>query len=57
MCLLFILATILVILTMIVVTAIAVGGAGFIVVFGDVIVCIFIIAWIIKRLASRKKKG
>ena len=36
-----------------VVTAGAVGAAG-IIVFGDVIVCIVLIVWIIKRLINRK---
>ena len=36
-----------------VVTAGAVGTAG-IIVFGDVIVCIVLIVWIIKRLINRK---
>ena len=32
------------------------GGAVFIVLFGDVIVCILLIVWILKRLIGRKKK-
>ena len=36
--------------------AIAIGGSGFIVVFGDVIVCIFLIVWIIKKLFKKKPK-
>jgi hypothetical protein len=31
------------------------GGAMFTVLFSDVIVCIFIIVWIIKKLANRRK--
>lgn len=34
--------------------AVAVGGAAFIIVFGDVIICIAIIAWIIKRIIKKK---
>ena len=34
--------------------AIAIGGSVFIVVFGDVIVCIFLIVWIIKKLFKKK---
>jgi hypothetical protein len=49
-----ILLLMLVILTVFTVIAIAIGGSAFIVVFGDVIVCIFIIAWIIKKLAKKK---
>ena len=36
--------------------AIAVGGSVFIVVFGDVIICIFLIVWIIKKLFKKKPK-
>ena len=36
--------------------AIAVGGSVFIVVFGDVIVCIFLIVWVIKKLFKKKPK-
>lgn len=36
--------------------AIAIGGSVFIVVFGDVIVCIFLIVWIIKKLFKKKQK-
>ena len=35
---------------------IAIGGSVFIVVFGDVIVCIFLIVWIIKKLFKKKPK-
>lgn len=35
--------------------ALSVGGAAFILVFGDVIVCMAIIIWIVKRLTKRKK--
>ena len=34
----------------------SVGGAAFIIIFGDVIVCVAIIIWILKRLFKRKKK-
>ena len=37
------------------VIAMSVGGAAFILVFGDVIVCMAIIIWIVKRLTKRKK--
>lgn len=37
------------------VIALSVGGAAFILVFGDVIVCMTIIIWIVKRLTKRKK--
>lgn len=35
--------------------ALSVGGAAFILIFGDVIVCMAIIIWIVKRLTKRKK--
>lgn len=38
------------------VIVLATGGAAFIIVFGDVIVCLIFIGLIIKRLFSRKKK-
>lgn len=55
-----ILSTIL-LLTMIVlmvigVTFLVTGGAAFIIVFGDVIVCMIFIGWIIKCLFKRRKK-
>lgn len=42
-------------LTAITIIGISIGGSVFIVVFGDVIVCIAIIIWIIKRLFRKKK--
>ena len=45
-----------IILLAIVVIAVSVGGSIFIVVFGDVIVCIFLIGLIIKHLLKRRKK-
>lgn len=38
------------------VITISVFGAGAIIIFGDVIVCAFIIGWIIKKLFFNKKK-
>lgn len=43
-------------LVFVTVIALSAGGAAFIIIFGDVIVCVIIIAWIIKRLFKRKKK-
>ena len=37
------------------VIALSMGGAAFILAFGDVIVCMAIIIWIVKRLIKRKK--
>lgn len=42
-------------LTAITIIGISIGGSVFIVVFGDVIVCIAIIIWIMKRLFKEKK--
>lgn len=56
MILFLILLLILVILTVFSVFILSVGGAAFIVVFGDVIVCAAIIIWIMKRVFGKKKK-
>lgn len=53
MVLLTILAIIVLLLTLVVVVAITVGGTAAIVIFGDVIVCIFVLGWIIKKLWKR----
>ena len=45
-----------IILLAIVVIAISIGGSMFIIIFGDVIVCIFLIGLIIKHLLKRRKK-
>lgn len=42
-------------LAVITVAAISIGGSAFIVVFGDVIVCMVFIIWIMKHLFTRKK--
>lgn len=34
---------------------IAIGGTAFVIIFGDVIVCIALIVWIIRKLTKRKK--
>lgn len=48
---------VMVLLMLLIVTAIiiAIGGSAFILVFGDLIVCIAIIVWIIKRIRKKKK--
>lgn len=51
-----ILALVLILLVTLTVVSISVIGATGIVLFGDVIVCIFIIGWIIKLLVNRKRK-
>lgn len=55
MILFMILLLILLVLTVLTVLAISAGGAAFIVLFGDVIVCIFIIVWIMSKLIKRRK--
>lgn len=51
-----ILALILVILIVVTVVVVSIVGAGTILIFGDVIVCILIIGWIIYRLFFKKRK-
>lgn len=43
-----------ILLTLITVIAISVGGTAFIILFGDVIVCIFILIWVMKHLFKKK---
>lgn len=43
------------ILTTFIVIGAGIGGALFVVIFGDVIVCIFLIVWCMRRLIKRKK--
>lgn len=50
---LFIIALILLVLG---IATLAVGGTAFIVVFGDLIICVFLIGLLIKFLFFRKKK-
>lgn len=49
------LAFVLLILIVVTVVAVSIGGAAFVIIFGDVIVCIAIIMWIIKQLIKIKK--
>lgn len=51
-----ILILMLAVLTVIVVCTVAAGGVAFIVVFGDVIVCIFLLVMLIKWLFKKDKK-
>ena len=55
MLLFLILLFILAILLTITVVAISIGGAAFIIIFGDVIVCMFIIVWIMKLIRKRRR--
>ena len=43
-------------LTIITLIIISIGGSVFIIVFSDVIVCIFIIGWIMKKILDKGKK-
>lgn len=56
MVLFLLLTTVLLILLVVTFVAVSVFGAAGIIVFGDVIVCIAIIVWIIKLLHKRRKK-
>lgn len=51
-----ILTIILLILAVVAIVAISIGGAAFIVIFGDLIVCIAIIVLIIRFLIKRRNK-
>ena len=51
-----ILLLMLIALSAITILTVSAGGAVFIVLFGDVIVCIFLIVWALKRLSNRNKK-
>lgn len=55
MILLTILILMLLILTVSTVLAISIGGSIAVVLFGDVIVCGFIIVWLIKKIYNRRK--
>ena len=55
MILFMILLTMILTLTLITILAISAGGVAFIIIFGDVIVCIILLSWLVYRLYSRKK--
>lgn len=55
MILLLILLFITLLLVALLIGAVSIGGTVFIVLFGDVIVCILVIMWLIKKLINRKK--
>lgn len=44
----------LVVFAIITIITILIGGVGFIVIFGDLIICILLIAWIIKHFLKKK---
>ena len=56
MILFLILCTMIVLLTMLSILVIGATGAVGIVLFGDVIVCIVLIVWVIKKMISRKRR-
>lgn len=49
-----ILLLMLIVLAIIIALVVSIGGAGFIIAFGDVIVCVFLIVWLMKRIIGRK---
>ena len=56
MILFLILCTMIVLLTMLSILVIGATGAVGIVLFGDVLVCIVLIVWVIKKMISRKRR-
>ena len=54
MFLILILAMIILILLGIIVVFVSVGGAAFILVFGDVIVCVIFLIWLIKKIINKR---
>lgn len=56
MILLLLLTLICIVLTALTIVSLVVGGASTIIVFGDVIVCIIAIAWLIKKIINKKSK-
>lgn len=49
------LITMVIILTVFVIIGLATAGASFIIIFGDVIVAIVILAWLINKLINKRK--
>lgn len=49
-----ILSIIAIICTIVVVVTVGIGGSAFVLIFGDVIICIVLIIWILKRMLTRK---
>jgi hypothetical protein len=39
------------------ISSILLGGTAILLVFGDVILCVLLIVWIVKRLIRKNKKG
>lgn len=51
------LITMVIILTAFVVIGLATAGASFIIIFGDVIIAIVILAWLINKLINKRKEN
>ena len=51
------LITMVIILTAFVVIGLATAGASFIIIFGDVIIAIVILAWLISKLINKRKEN
>lgn len=51
-----ILAITLLILLLVIAVAVSTVGAGAIIIFGDVFVCIFIIVWIMRKIIKKRRK-
>lgn len=51
------LITMVIILTVFVIIGLATAGASFIIIFGDVIVAIVILAWLISKLINKRKEN
>lgn len=54
MILITILALIAIMATAVVLVTVAAGGAAFLIIFADVIVCVFLICWLIRKLCKKK---
>lgn len=51
------LITMVIILTAFVIIGLATAGASFIIIFGDVIIAIVILAWLINKLINKRKEN
>lgn len=57
MVLIAILGLIAILLILFIIAAVSIGGAAFILIFGDVIVCVLFISWLIKKILKRRKRA
>lgn len=51
------LITMVIILTVFVIIGLATAGASFLIIFGDVIIAIVILAWLINKLINKRKEN